>query len=145
MGGDEAELTPAVLARFTDYPWPGNVRELYNAVARTLALGDLAHSDLGALRSPDAGAAREDVGQGTAGGAGARDAEGGDVVAEVLAMNLGLVESRERVVRDFERRYLRYALERHGGNVTRAAASAGVARRYFHQLLSRQGRTSDRE
>jgi DNA-binding NtrC family response regulator len=132
MGGKEADLTSAILARFEDYAWPGNVRELYNAVARTLALGDLAQTDLRARPEPS---------DGSDGASASADEEAGgegDVVAQVLALNLGLIESRERVVRDFERRYLRHTLDRHGGNVTRAAASAGVARRYFHQLLSRK-------
>ena len=40
----EDALTGDVLARWEDAPWPGNVRELRNAVARRLALGDLAPS-----------------------------------------------------------------------------------------------------
>ena len=42
-GGDPARAhRRAALARWEDYAWPGNVRELRNAVARRLALGDLA-------------------------------------------------------------------------------------------------------
>src|SRR5262249_9091538 len=42
MGGAEVALPEPLLARWEQYSWPGNVRELRNAVARHLALGDLA-------------------------------------------------------------------------------------------------------
>jgi DNA-binding NtrC family response regulator len=38
---------------------------------------------------------------------------------------------------EFERRYVRRVLDRHSGNVTHAAESAGVARRYFQILKAR--------
>jgi DNA-binding NtrC family response regulator len=50
---------------------------------------------------------------------------------------LPLVRAREELVRDFERAYVAHMLERHGGNVRRAAAAAGVAHRYFQLLKSR--------
>jgi DNA-binding NtrC family response regulator len=116
MGGRDEALSAALVARFADYPWPGNVRELYNTVARHLALGDLA-------AAPSLRASPEPA------------APGADWLDTVLAEELGLVEARERVVREFERRYLQHTLGRHQGNVTRAAEAAGIARRYFHQLL----------
>ncbi len=38
----------------------------------------------------------------------------------------------------FERAYIQKLLERHGGNVTRAAEASGIGRRYFTKLASRQ-------
>ncbi len=38
---------------------------------------------------------------------------------------------------EFERRYVHQLLARHDGNVTRAAQSAGVARRYLQILKAR--------
>jgi len=49
-------------------------------------------------------------------------------------MGLPLVEAREQLLDEFERRYVENSLESHGGNVTRAAAAAGVTRRYFQRL-----------
>jgi DNA-binding protein Fis len=43
------------------------------------------------------------------------------------------------VVEDFERRYLQKMMAQHEGDATRAAATAGVARRYFQLLRSRRG------
>lgn len=116
MGGDEGSFDGAVLARFEDYTWPGNVRELYNAVARFIALGDLASFE---PRAAQPSTPAPDV----------------DFIEQVLETPLGLIEARERVVRELERRYLEKSLERHGGNITRAAEAARIGRRYFHQLL----------
>ncbi len=64
----------------------------------------------------------------------------GDVTEAVLALDLPLVRAREKVVEDFERRYVQRILAQHGGNVTSAAAASGIAGRYFQ--LSGRGTTS---
>jgi DNA-binding NtrC family response regulator len=109
-------------ARLEAYDWPGNVRELYNAVARRVALGELAPIS----------AARPEAAAPPAGGA-----PSADVVEQILAEDLPLVRARERVVEDFERRYVQRVLAQHGGNVTSAAAASGIARRYFQLLKAR--------
>src|SRR3954453_14044171 len=43
--GGQGAMPYDMLLRFEDYHWPGNVRELYNAVARALALGELANTE----------------------------------------------------------------------------------------------------
>ena len=58
----------------------------------------------------------------------------------VLALDLPLSRARQHLVLEFERRYVERALARHGGNVQRAAAEAGVARRYFRILRSKTTR-----
>jgi two-component system response regulator HydG len=57
--GGEGRPAEDLMARWESYAWPGNVRELRNAVARQLALGDLANAvpsrsarDDEALRAP---------------------------------------------------------------------------------------------
>jgi DNA-binding NtrC family response regulator len=108
--------------RYADYAWPGNVRELHNAVARQLALGDLAPGDL-------AEAAAEPA-----------SAPGLDEVERVLALDLPLAVARQKLVETFERRYVERVLRLHNGHVAKAAAASGVARRYFQLLKARQGR-----
>jgi hypothetical protein len=61
-----------------------------------------------------------------------------DHLEDVLILELPLTAARQRVIDDFERRHVRYMLERHGGNVRRAATAAGVGRRYFQKLKARQ-------
>jgi DNA-binding NtrC family response regulator len=117
MAAQRGPFPTGLLERYEHYRWPGNVRELRNVVARRLALGAFA----------DTGLAQE-------GGIGV---EAADVIEQVLALDLPLIEARAKVVNDFERRYLAKVLEQHGGNVSRAAAASGVARRYFQLLRAR--------
>ena len=44
--GGKHSLHPSLLRRWEDFSWPGNVRQLRNAVARVLALGELAEAGL---------------------------------------------------------------------------------------------------
>lgn len=112
-------MPTSLLAQFEAYSWPGNVRELRNAVARKIALGDLASFDERiASQSPELSA---------------------DFLESVLALELGLPVARQRVVEEFERRYVERVLARHGGNVLQAAAASGIARRYFYKLKARLG------
>lgn len=118
LGHEEAyqRVTNQQLERLMRYDWPGNVRELRNAVARQLALGDLASLQSG----PDA------------------PSESQDVIEGVLERDLPLPRARQLVVDAFEKRYLERVLDRHDGNVTHAARAAGVARRYFRLLKNKK-------
>lgn len=122
LGGSEADLPHALLERWDDYTWPGNVRELRNAVVRRVALGDLA--DL-ARTNPE----------GEASTAGPPE---GDAIDRIVSQDLPLAIARQRVVEEFERRYLKSVLARHQGNIAAAAAASGVARRYFQLLNARR-------
>jgi DNA-binding NtrC family response regulator len=104
-----------LLTSLERHAWPGNVRELRNAVARHVALGELA------------GVAPES----------ARRAPATDPFEAILAENLPFPLARDRVVRAFERRYVERVLEREGGSVARAANASGIARRYFNTILAR--------
>jgi hypothetical protein len=46
--------------------------------------------------------------------------------------------ARRRVLEEFEKRYVAAILERHGGNIARAAKASGVALRYFRMVRARQ-------
>jgi DNA-binding NtrC family response regulator len=121
LGGADAPPA-ALLARLEAYPWPGNVRELRNAIARHLALGELGGGEtLAGAPAPSMAEA------------------GADWVELVLAQDLPLPRARQLVVDEFQRRYVARVLARHGGNVSRAAASSGIARRYFQILKARAG------
>jgi DNA-binding NtrC family response regulator len=115
MGSDPAKIPPAILARWDQAEWPGNVRELRNAVMHYVALGETPEEQ-------EASGASEDS------------------FADVLALDLPLVEARRRVVEAFERQYLEKVLADHQGVVTRAAEASGVARRHFHRLLASRGK-----
>jgi DNA-binding NtrC family response regulator len=121
LGGDPRVLSADLLARWQDQAWPGNVRELRNAVARVLALGDLAEAE---VSGPPASKAAP---------------PGADMIASVLAQRLPLAEARKRVVDELERRYLEQVLAENGGDVARAAEASGIGRRYFNMLRSKLG------
>jgi two-component system, NtrC family, response regulator HydG len=119
------ELPDALLMQWQDYAWPGNVRELRNAVARRVALGDLA--DDSPMPNGASGAVSGLVAL----------ARRDDPFAKVLALDLPLTEARQRVLDAFETRYVQHVLEVHDGNVTRAAAAAGVGRRHLQRMKAR--------
>ncbi|MBL8611018.1 MAG: sigma 54-interacting transcriptional regulator, partial [Myxococcales bacterium] len=116
FGGDARGPTPDTLQRFEAHDWPGNVRELANAVARLLALGDVAMAVTPSRAS----------------------ATSADFIDRVVADGVSLPVARQRVAEELEVRYVRRALELHGNNVTRAAASSGVGRRYFQMLRAKR-------
>jgi DNA-binding NtrC family response regulator len=118
FGGEDAALPQELVRKWEDSPWPGNVRELRNAVARHLALGDLA-----------AGPAPVDLAPEESDALGSLDA--------ILALDLPLVQARQRVMAAFEQRYLERLVTQHGGNVSRAAAASGVALRHFQRLRAK--------
>lgn len=123
LGVDEGALSLELLLRWDDCRWPGNVRELRNAVARTIALGEILSTEATKSapereRSADAAAAS-------------------DATEQILAMDLPLIQARQRVVEAFEQRYLERVLALHDGHVARAAAASGIARRHFQRLRAR--------
>jgi DNA-binding NtrC family response regulator len=103
--------TPASLDQLARHPWPGNVRELRNHLERSLATEDVAPPELASV----------------------------PVEAPVIDTSEPLRTARERWLRYFEQRYLDALLHEHGGNVSKAARAAGVARVYFYRLLSKAG------
>lgn len=121
-GAPPQALTPTLLARWESYDWPGNVRELRNAVARWLAIGDL-DLPLESARA-DAGTAQTFP-------------DPRDMIGHVVSLDLPIAEARQKVLDAFERRYVEHVLEMHGGNVTRAAAAAGVARRHLQRIKAK--------
>jgi DNA-binding NtrC family response regulator len=129
LGGGDGDVPRDIVDAWTDRPWPGNVRELRNAVARRIALGDLDPS----TKRPAVAAAVGDAEPGEAPG------EPADIeMADVLAMDLPFPKARRLVLDAFVRRYVARALAASGGSVATAAASSGVARRYFQILRDRR-------
>jgi two-component system response regulator HydG len=121
LGGDAGALPQETLARWEDYSWPGNVRELRNAVARRLALGELAELDA-------RGATNVTSEQGP----------DKDLIDKVLA--LPYIQARDMVMEEFEQRYVASVLALHQGDVAHAAAASGIGRRYFQKLRARSAK-----
>jgi DNA-binding NtrC family response regulator len=103
------ELPRDVTAALMSCSWPGNVRQLQNEMSRLVTL-----------------------------------AAGGPLRPELLSP--GTLHGTPRPIAllrqaraEFERQYLRGALERHGGNRTRTAVALGLSRQGLSLLLSRHG------
>ena len=114
------------------YPWPGNVRELQNVVERACALADGAR------------VTRTDLPAHVLEGAGLRTAATQTLVAGALSdpalasgEELPLKEAKEKWMQVLEASYLRQLLERHGGNISAAAKTAGIDRKTFHRLINK--------
>ncbi len=113
--GAATHLPEDFLPRFEHYPWPGNVRELRSAVLARMTMGELGPT----YRSDEA------------------KQQGLDFLSAVIEEDLPFPTARERVVSEFERRYVERVLARHNGNVTQAARASGVAHRYFQLVKAR--------
>lgn len=101
-----------------NYGWPGNIRELKNLVQRLLILG----------AGPEIDQDEVEAAMGSAPPAAGMQLPG-------LSMDLPLRQARE----SFERVYLEYQLEKHGGNVTKMAQEVGMERTHLYRKLRAVG------
>jgi len=121
------ELTgfdPEALRALTGYRWPGNVRELENAVERAVAVSagpTITRQDL----PPEMASAP------------AASVPGETLTA--LPYRDAVELARDRVSRE----YLAALLRECHGNVTHAAARAGMERESLHRLMKRHGLRSE--
>ena len=119
LDGRKIHLPAESKALLQDYDWPGNIRELRNVIEQALSLvGD------------DQVLAPELLGLGHAGRAGRAPGKGD---------RIRFHEAKERLIDEWEREYLTDLLRAAGGNISRAARRAGVARQYLHRLLRKHG------
>jgi two-component system response regulator HydG len=116
MQRDVAGISDAALAALVGWRWPGNVRELDNCLARAVVLTRTATVDVVDLP-------REFF-----------DGDRGPTSVDDGVEALPYAEAKRRVVQAFERRYLRARLKSAGGNISRAAAEAGLDRSNFKRL-----------
>jgi two-component system, NtrC family, response regulator GlrR len=132
LDGDE-EQTRAVLAGISpqnmqgllNHPWPGNVRELRNFIERTMVIS-------GAVSSPDDGTSLPRYAAG-----GTTTTPAATENAPTIDLDRPFIEARQELLDRFERGYLQAQLDRHGGNISRAARAAGLDRMHFKRLLAR--------
>jgi len=107
-------LPESVVSAFCAQAWPGNARELRNAVDRAFALGVSEPGEAQPAPAPS---------------------------PEALGVSLRepLLAGRQRVMESYERAYIELALRETGGNISRAAALAGVGRKFMQQAMKRYG------
>jgi two-component system response regulator GlrR len=138
----EAILTESFLASLRAHAWPGNIRELGNHLERCLAFDLLAafSADDSAGRPANEAWTRADHDTGASSATPRSSAPGADDGRSVeIHFDLPYREAKRQIQQDFERRYIAELLRRHGGNVVRAAAAAGIGREYCHRLIKAHG------
>ena len=129
MGRGSFAQSSALLEQLQRHDWPGNVRELRNVVERALSLGADALVDIGdGARGTPIPLADEAL----------KRPSNPDV------LELPFKEAKAQLVEAFERDYLIALLERHHGNISRAAAEAGIDRNYIHRLVKKYNLEVDR-
>jgi DNA-binding NtrC family response regulator len=127
--GRRRELSSCAMAALLSYDWPGNVRELESAIIRALHLSpsqQIQPADFHLPMSTNGGNGRPALTNGRPARTNGRP---------VLTCEPSFQTLKQDVLSAFERDYLRQLLDRHQGNVTRAARAAGKERRALGKLL----------
>jgi two-component system, NtrC family, response regulator AtoC len=111
LGGPARRFDPDALAAIKGYGWPGNVRELRSLVEHASLLADGESVSLAALP------------------------------ASIMSRPEVLWTGREQLLslKELERSYMRYVIERVGGSQTRAAAILGISRKSLWERRRRLG------
>jgi DNA-binding NtrC family response regulator len=104
-------LAPAAIRKLESHDWPGNVRQLQNTIYRAVLSAE----------GSEVLACHIDPGN-------EKPAQGDD---------LDFRTGRSQAIARFEADYVRRMLEKHNGNVTRAAREAGKERRAFGRLAKK--------
>lgn len=106
-------FSPSAIEWIESYGWPGNVRELENRLQRAVIMSESPVVDAESLGFIPGGARRK--------------------VAS--SPNMTLKEARESVERDM----LVAAMEKHEGNIAKAAESLGISRPTLYDLMKKHG------
>ncbi len=114
-------VDPSALDHLRAQPWPGNVRELRNVLARAAAL-----CEGNVIRRSDV-AGEGDGFRGTREERAALDVSG------------KFADAKAAAIERFESAYLAALMKRAGGNLSRAAREADVARHHLRDLLKKRG------
>ncbi len=115
------------LARLTGYAWPGNVRELRNVLERAVTLA----TKPGSSEKPRFSELVFDLGP-------ASDAPA-TLGFEMPGMSspMPYKDAKAQLLDAFDRAYVGALLDRHKGNILRAAAAAGISRKHLYELMKR--------
>ena len=111
-------LSPETMELLKNHEWKGNIRELEHVLQHALVLTSgpyIQPQDL--PRNVQKAPPREALSQ--------------------TYLELPFKEAKERLIEDFERRYIREVLGKYEGNISRSATHSGIDRRSLHRLLAK--------
>jgi transcriptional regulator with GAF, ATPase, and Fis domain len=120
--GPLPEMPPETVDQLMAHDWPGNVRELRNVLERSFYL-----SHGGPLRFMNM--------PGVSPGAMPQPTE--PAPTGEFEARLSYRENKERQAEEFEKRYLKWLMQRADNNISRAAREADMDRKYLHKLLKK--------
>jgi DNA-binding NtrC family response regulator len=120
-------ISPQTWRRLFRHPFRGNVRELRNMVEQILILSEGALNDLPATGVSSA----KNRAPTTVGSA--------STATVPIVVDQPFVAQKQQLTDAFERRYLHAMLQRHEGNISRAARAAQIDRMYFKRLMRKHG------
>ena len=114
LGLRDRRVSPEAMRLLKGYSWPGNVRELQNMVERTIVMAP---------------------------GEGITPLELSEIIKDIpLEMSLNKIKigaEYAKAKESFEKVYFSELLERHNGNITRAAKSAKINPATLHRKISK--------
>ncbi len=135
-----AELAPETVDLMKKHDWPGNVRELRNVIERALLLSEaIPVSDPRDIRSTSPQRAIEGEASGEAQAVVPVATLEDETMAVPIDTRSPFKIAKQKLVTEFERRYIRRLLAEHGGNISAAARVAGIDRMSIHKMLHRLG------
>ncbi len=114
IGSKDPRLPDDFAARAQRHGWPGNVRELRNAIERACLLPN--HPTLGFEAPPK------------------KEGTFGEVDIDVP-----FKVAKQKLVDEFDRKYLEQLLEAHDNNISAAARAAGIERMSIYKMIRRLG------
>ncbi len=113
-------MADEAISALTAHDWPGNVRELRNVLERAIYLARAAGESQVKLVTLPASADR-----------------GSDFYS--FQAGRSYRDTRTRFESEFERRYVKWLLGRHSGNISAAAREAQMDRKYLYDLAKKHG------
>jgi transcriptional regulator with GAF, ATPase, and Fis domain len=126
-GGGGLTVSEETMQTLVAHDWPGNVRELRNVLERAVYLARATgQGELSFVSLPMSGSASGD--------------------AFHFEQGRSYRETRAKYDAEFERRYVKWLLSRHAGNVSAAAREAKMDRKHLHDMAKKHGlRSPDTE
>jgi DNA-binding NtrC family response regulator len=120
-GGDETlKVSPDTMQALMAHDWPGNIRELRNVLERAVYLARATGTtDLSLVSLPVSTAAAD----------GAFHFEAGKSYRD----------TRAKYDADFEKRFVKWLLGRHAGNISAASREAKMDRKHLHDMAKKHG------
>ena len=125
-------IDPAVIDVFSQYQWPGNVRELNNVIERALPFTDGSAIAVTSLPKALTGPGKADS---------VSRSPSSEAPSPVVLTDPGtpmpFKDAKEQLIEAFERQYVIDLLERHDGNVSKAARAADMDRKTITRLMKK--------